>query len=40
MREETMTQQANAKSIRDEMLRAQSVAKDLEGRVVKLEAKK
>ena len=40
MQEEAMTQQANVGSIRDEMVRAQSMAKDLEGRVAELVAKK
>ncbi|GFY93893.1 hypothetical protein Acr_09g0003390 [Actinidia rufa] len=40
MREEAMTQQANAGFIRDEMVRAKSVAKDLESRLTELEAKK
>ncbi|GFS30825.1 hypothetical protein Acr_00g0014370 [Actinidia rufa] len=40
MRDGEMTQQVNAKSIRDEMVQAQNVAKDLKGRVAKLKLKK
>ena len=40
MLDEALTQQANARSIRDEMVWDQNVAKDLEGRVAELEAKK
>ena len=40
MLEEAMTQQANARSIRDEMIQAQNVAKELEGWVTELRAEK
>ena len=40
MREEAMTQQANAESIRDEMIWAQNAVKELEDRVVELEIEK
>ena len=38
MQDEVMIQQANAASIQDEIIQAQNVAKDLEGRVAELEA--
>ena len=40
MREEAMTRLAIARSIKDEMVRAPSVAKELKGHIIELEGEK